>query len=321
MQPVQMSSGDLVADRRASYAEMLLEAGEASAAADLMRDALELVPGWTAGWFRLGEMMEVAGRTAEAADAWREVLRLDPLDRLGAALKLELVGMVEGLDAPPIAFVETLFDQYADSFDAALVGQLDYRVPQLLSAALAATGRARFAHAVDLGCGTGLLAEHLRSRVSFMEGVDISAQMLKRAEGKGLYDRLSHADLNRFVFPAGVDLVAAADVFMYVGDITDIVRRVAAALPVGALFAFSVERGADDIPFLLRHSRRYAHSGPALRALLADCGLDILSMETAVIRMDAGEPLEGLIVVAERQACTVALPVGAETEPMPLTLH
>jgi len=321
MQPVQMSSGDLVADRRASYAEMLLEAGEASAAADLMRDALALVPGWTAGWFRLGEMMDVAGRTAEAADAWREVLRLDPQDRLGAALKLGLAGIVDGLDAPPIAFVETLFDQYADSFDEALVGQLDYRVPQLLSAAIAATGRARFAHAVDLGCGTGLLGEHLRGRVSFMEGVDISARMLKRAEGKGLYDRLSHADLNRFALPAGVDLVTAADVFMYVGDLTAIVRRMAAALPVGALFAFSVERGTDDIPFLLRHSRRYAHSGPALRALLADCGLDILSMEAAVIRMDAGEPLEGLIVVAERQARTIALPAAAEAEPAPLTLH
>src|SRR5690349_10062613 len=132
MNPILLSSGDLLADRRASYAEMLLEGGDAAAAADLMRDALALAPGWAAGWFRLGEMLEMAGRAPEAEDAWREALRLDPQDRMGAALKLGLTASTAGLVAPPSAFVETLFDQYAGEFDAALVERLGYRVPELL---------------------------------------------------------------------------------------------------------------------------------------------------------------------------------------------
>ena len=69
MHALQLSSGDLIADRRASYAEMLWKADDRAAAIDLMRDVLSLVPNWAAGWFRLGEMLDDDKRPAEAADA------------------------------------------------------------------------------------------------------------------------------------------------------------------------------------------------------------------------------------------------------------
>ncbi len=84
MKPLQASSGDLIADRRADFAEMLHAAGDHAPAADLMLEALALAPGWAAGWFLLGEMQEAAGRTGQAAFAWKKVLELDPSDRLGA---------------------------------------------------------------------------------------------------------------------------------------------------------------------------------------------------------------------------------------------
>ena len=67
--------------------------------------------------------------------------------------------------APPSAFVETLFDQYAEKFDDALVKTLDYRVPEFLAEAIAAQGREKFGLAIDLGCGTGLMGERLRPMV------------------------------------------------------------------------------------------------------------------------------------------------------------
>ncbi len=57
----QFSSGDVIADRRADYARMLMEAGDHAAAAELWEQALELAPDWAAGWFRLGEAAEKAG--------------------------------------------------------------------------------------------------------------------------------------------------------------------------------------------------------------------------------------------------------------------
>ena len=68
-------------------------------------------------------------------------LKLDPEDRAGAALKLALIGAAPASAAPPSAFVETLFDQYAEKFDKALVETLDYRVPELLAEAIVAQGR------------------------------------------------------------------------------------------------------------------------------------------------------------------------------------
>jgi predicted TPR repeat methyltransferase len=305
MQPLQLSSGDLVADRRASYAEMLFSAGDHVAAAELMREALSLAPAWPAGWYRLGEMLWDADRQAEAADCWREVVRLDPADSLGATLRLGLAGAMPDLEQPSPAFVEALFDQYAADFDTSLVEALDYRVPQLLAEAIGRAGRAAFAHAVDLGCGTGLMGERLRGATSFLEGVDLSEQMLKRAEMKGVYDRLEKGDLQTAQLSSAADLVTAADVFMYVGRMDEALTRIAGALAPGALFAFSVERHEGD-GFALRPSRRYAHSETYLRDLLAANGFDILSLDRAVIRMDRAEPVEGLIVVAEKSAPTAS---------------
>ncbi|WP_309082533.1 methyltransferase [Chelativorans sp.] len=302
MKPLSFSSGNLLADRRADYAEMLLSAGDHKAAAELMGEALALAPDWAAGHFRHGEMLAEAGETAAAVEAWRIVLRLDPADRLGAALKLEFHGAAAGLNAAPSAFVETLFDQYADHFDEALVEKLAYRVPELLLGALQKLGREEFAHAVDLGCGTGLMGERLRAGASFLEGIDISGEMLKRAEAKRIYDRLSRRDLLTLdSLQEGVDLVVAADVFMYMGALERIFAVVAAALAPGGVFAFSVEQHDGPGDMVLRPSRRYAHSPFHLRSLLEAAGFNIASFESAVIRMDRGEPVEGLIVVAVRK--------------------
>lgn len=302
MQPIQLSSGDLIADRRADYAEMIFEAKDAAAAADLMRDALKLAPGWTAGWFRLGEFLEACGNGAAAAEAWAEALRLDPADRLGATLKLGLVGGAHSVDAPPSAFVETLFDQYADRFDVHLVERLAYRVPELILAAIEATGAGSFAHVVDLGCGTGLMGERMRSRASFMEGFDISREMLRKAEAKRIYDRLGRADL-QLLEPGGIraDLVMAADVFMYVGALDRIFATIAAMLAPSGLFAFSVERHPGSGPLVLLPSRRYAHGEAHLVGALARAGFDIMHRERATIRRDRDADIEGLVVVARRR--------------------
>ena len=299
MKRVQLSSGDLLADRRADYAEMCFAEGDYAAAAELMRDALLLAPFWAAGRFRLGEILEASGRIAEAVEAWHMAISLDPEDRLGASLKLTLAGAVAPAP-PPAHFVEMLFDQYAEDFEEALIDRLDYRVPQLIDAALSGTGRNSFRRAADLGCGTGLMGERLRDRTALLEGFDISAEMLKRAEGKGIYDRLEKADLNDFRPETGAyDLVTAADVFMYLGPMEAIVATAREMLNDGGVLAFSVERHDGPEDFILRPSRRYAHSRSYAERLLGSNGFRSAIMEEAVIRQDRNAPVGGLIVIAE----------------------
>ena len=299
MKPLQVSSGDLNADRRADFAEMLLASGEPAQAAELLLGALDLAPRWAAGWFRLGEMREAAGSPDQAAKAWTMALTLDPADRLGATLKLQLTGHTPAAAAPPSAFVETLFDHYADSFEDGLVQKLGYRTPDVLAKAIRAARPGRFRLALDLGCGTGLMGERLRPMVDRLEGYDISAGMLRKARTKGIYDLLAKADLQHFSYKGEkADLAVAADVFIYVGALERIVAAMAEGLADGALFAFSVEALADGGDFALRPSRRYAHSEAYVRRILATGGLSILSLDPAVIRQDRHEPIEGLAIVA-----------------------
>ena len=291
--PLQLTSGDLIADRRAAYAEALLPEDPA-AAADLYAQALELAPAWTAGWYRLGEIRAEA-RLTGAESAFAQALALDPADRLGATLRLDMLRDRSLADTMPSAFVETLFDQYAAGFDAALVDRLDYRAPQLLRAGLSA----RADRVLDLGCGTGLMGAELRPLATYLEGWDISAEMLREAEAKALYDRLDKRDLSALPpSPPEWDLITAADVFAYLGALERITGWIAGALRPGGRFAFTVEAHDGAEAYVLRPTRRYAHSEPALREMLEHAGFHA-DITRAVLRTDGGAPIHGLAVQAQ----------------------
>lgn len=304
-----LSSGDLTADRRADYARMLGEGGDPGAAAELMEQALELVPGWAAGWFRLGEYRQKAG-LAGAAEAYRKAIELDPQDIFGAGLKLALLGEAEIPSQPSSRYVERLFDDYADRFETALVERLDYVVPQALAAMIAATGR-KFRLAVDLGCGTGLLGPEIREHVGRLEGFDLSRNMLTKAAEKQVYDHLAQADLSLSPEASGLfegeamhraDLITAADVLMYLGDLETAFALISALAAPDAMLAFSVEDSGQPEAFVLRDSMRYAHGDAYVAALCSTNGFDIVATQKTIIRKDGGNSIHGILFIAARAA-------------------
>lgn len=304
----QLSSGDVIADRRAEYAGMMAEAGDHAAAAELMEQALERVPGWAAGWFRLGEHLEKAGEPEKAAVAYRAVLAREPSDLFGAGLKLAVLGETSIPDRPSSRYVERLFDDYAARFDRALVERLGYSVPGKLAALLRATGR-RFETAVDLGCGTGLLGAEIRDLVSRLEGYDLSRNMLREAAEKRLYDHLAKADLSLASAESGLfdrgfetaraDLAGAADVLMYLGDLDPPFSLARLLLASGGLFLFSVEDAGEGDGFALKPSLRFAHSAAYVCNRLAAHDFTPLEEVRTVIRKDAGEDVRGVLYLAE----------------------
>ena len=305
------SSGDLIADRRADYARMFAESGEFAEAAELMEQALEQVPSWAAGWFRLAEYAEKSGRKEAATAALEKVVALDPTDIFGASLKLAVLGATEAPSAPPTPYVERLFDDYADRFDVALVDRLGYTVPQTLAALVLrhAGEAARFGLVSDIGCGTGLFGVEFRAHADRLEGFDLSAGMLAKAAEKAVYDHLAQADLSLPAEASGLftdgpearaDLVSAADVLMYLGDLAEVFPSVARLVKPGGLFAFSVEDGGEGDTPTLRPSLRYAHPEAFIRRRMAENGFAPLALEKSVIRQDAGQPVHGLIVLAQR---------------------
>lgn len=304
--PQFRSSGDLTADRRYDYALALLKDGEAAPAADLIEQALELAPNWAVGWFTLGTAREAAGDKTGAIAALTRALALDPPDSLGSRLHLARLGAAETPRETAIAYVRDLFDDYATRFDAALVDGLQYRAPQLIAASLRDGAGARaFARCLDLGCGTGLMAAELEG-VGAIDGVDLSAGMIAEARTKQLYANLEVGEVveaMRQRREATYDLVTAADVFCYFGELAAAFAAVARILEPGGIFAFSVERIVHEdkaADFELAESLRFRHNHDYVARVLSDTGLTLKLCETVTLRFDRGLPVQGLVVVAEK---------------------
>ena len=301
-----LSSGNLIADRRYDFGRDLQLRGDLAGAADLMAQAAELEPGFASAWFSLGDLREQLGERDDAIAAYRRARDADPDDRHGAKLRLMRLG-AENLSTMPPGYVRALFDQYAPKFDKTLVGDLDYRGPEiLLKAVLAARHAARlpshFQRALDLGCGTGLAAREFASLVDEFIGVDLSPGMIERARATGLYARLDVADmLNglRAEPDQSANLVLAADAVVYVPDLAPLLMEAARVLKPQGVVAFTVETHDGD-GVILGRSLRYAHGADYILSVLAGAKLAICAISPASTRTEASEPVPGLVVTAAK---------------------
>ena len=204
--------------------------------------ALTLNPASSEIWSRYGEALRESMRLAEAAQAFEQAIAHggDP------ELHGYLLASVGGAAMPPHApkrYVQALFDGYADDFDQHLVGVLGYDAHRVLTRHLALLARGPFESALDLGCGTGLCGPLVKPHVRHLTGVDLSAAMLARAGALGVYSELVQGDLVSHLRATQrrYDLVLAADVFIYVGELDGVFSAVREATLPGAVFCFTAE--------------------------------------------------------------------------------
>ena len=306
MTGTSQSSGNVIADRRYDYATAALGERDFAAAIDLLEQTLEVAPDWAPAWFSLGEAREQANDRDGAAKAYERAASLDRNGALGAQLRLARLGVIETPATAPAAHVAALFDQYAPRFEKHLVETLNYHTPEMLRDAIVHVhherGRTeRFHRALDLGCGTGLMGKRMKDAFDRLEGVDISSAMIAEARRSGLYARLEVGDIVDFLrkeHDASADLVLAADVFVYIGDLAGVFRETARALTRGGLFAFSLQAGGTGTAnYALGADLRYAHSDDYTRQLARDNELEVVSVERAALRRDAGADVEGFCIV------------------------
>ena len=257
--------------------------------------ALALEPGVASTWSRRGTVLKDMGRLAEAARSFQQALAHGG----DVDFNRYFLASVAGGEAPqaaPRGYVEQLFDGYAADFDEHLVAQLGYRTPQLLAALLPA-GR-HFTAALDLGCGTGLMAPLLQPVCSAIDGVDLSRQMLDKARAGGLYRSLQHGDVAEHLHTTeqAYDLIVAADVFVYVGALQSVFTGALRVLQPGGCFLFSVEEADAGQSLQLRPSARYAHSQGYAAGLAAAHGLSVQHVEQQTLRHDQGRAVVGLLM-------------------------
>ena len=154
---------------------------------------------------------------------------------------------------------------------------------------------------LDLGCGTGLVAEAIGPRCASLTGVDISSRMVEQARKKALYDRLYVTTLEEHLNEIAVpyDTIIAADVLMYVGALEDVFASVHRALREGGLFIFSIEL-LNEAGFQLRPSGRFAHSNAYVCELATHSGFEQIQGEEMTIRMEGASALAGALYILRR---------------------
>jgi predicted TPR repeat methyltransferase len=275
----------------------LLKLERPQEALDSFDAALALRPGhWQTHQQRADALMAL-GRRAEAIDAYQQARALAP-DPAQVDFALAALGVGAAPKQAPAAYVKALFDQYAGHFDRHLTGVLGYRTPGLIAAALARHVRGTALSTVDLGCGTGLCAPFLHPISHRLAGVDLSEKMLAQTRAAGLYDELACADIGDYLaaHPQAFDLVVAADVLVYFGDLGTLFGQVRAALRPSGTFCFSTE-ALDGGEFVLLPSNRYAHSLAYLERLAAEHGFMVLEASSATVRSEHGADVMGYLLV------------------------
>jgi predicted TPR repeat methyltransferase len=249
--------------------------------------------------FRANTLLALERRD-EAIAAYQLALSLGG-DAAQIHYALAALGTQAAPAAAPEGYVKALFDQYAGHFDQHLVEVLAYQTPAVMDASIRKWQAPEAVDTLDLGCGTGLCGPYLRTYSRSLTGVDLSERMLDKARQRGLYDHLECAEVSAFLALRRneFDLIVAADVFVYVGDLTVVFTLAHHALRPNGYFCFSAE-ASEDRDVVLGASNRYAHSLPYLRRLAGAVGFDVLEAERQPLRSENGAQLMGYVLMLRK---------------------
>ncbi len=317
---IELNSGHV--DAHNNMGKLLSAQGRTREAVAWYCKAITLMPHHPDSRRLLGIAYYTLGQTGKAANVYREWLNEEPKSPIAQ----HMLSACSGQDVPSRAsdaYVETTFDNFAESFDAKL-GKLTYRAPELVAEALARVyrGPQKQLIALDAGCGTGLCGPLLAPYVHRLTGVDLSAGMLAKARGRGVYDELVKGELSGYLLsqPDTFDLIFSADTLVYFGSLEEVLRAVYRALKNNGLIIFTVEsadagavdetgnatigeaanQSVNDAGYRINPHGRYSHAREYLRHALSAAGFDILDIESAVLRTEGGSPVAGTVVTGRK---------------------
>lgn len=278
-------------------------------AMECLKTAISLKPDHDEAYERLGMILYRAGKTKEMAELYADWVKYNPDNPTARHMYAAAAGHAVP-DRASDEFVRRTFDHFAADFDENLQ-ELGYRAPQLLEQALEqALGPVADAGPIDIldaGVGTGLCGPFLRPRARLLVGVDLSPAMLEQARARRLYDELVAMELCEFMRcrPDAYDLVLLADTLCYFGALEEAVAAAYGSLRAGGLIGFTLERwdtnAAGDGYRIAPHGR-YLHAEGYVSATLRAAGFHGVEIAAAVLRVELGDDVHGMVVIARRPA-------------------
>ena len=193
-------------------------------------------------------------------------------------------------------YVADQFDAFADTFDAKLQQDLQYKVPELAKGTLMTLRPEQaFKRVLDLGCGTGLNGPLYSDDADVLVGIDLSPKIVEKARDRG-YTKLLVGDLDALLPLGGLgggdslgdetfDLILSTDTHVYFGDLGPAFKQIAARMdPEASSLAVVTlellpeeEATAADVAngWRLTSTGRYTHTAAHVEAAAAAAGLAI----------------------------------------------
>ena len=228
------------------------------------------------GYWELAYSREMSGDKEGAESAYRSCIAQHPDHGMAAHLLAAMTGAKT--NRAPKNYVRDLFDDYAETFDRDLVNDLNYVVPQLIENAVSAylttcphSTAPPFEKVLDLGCGTGLVADAIRPLTTHITGVDLSSKMLEIAISANRIEESIVSDMTDFLKPSNnrdkFDLIVCGDALVYLGALEEVFNGVSRQLVDGGIFCFTVEHLIEG-DFALKRTGRYAHNEKYVTDLL-----------------------------------------------------
>ena len=255
--------------------------------------AIVLKPDYAEAHYNLGNTLREQGKLDEAATNFTQAIAFKP-DHLSAKHMLAaLIG--ETTATAPRDYVEGLFDRYAATFESSLVSNLEYKIPKMIvEMILKNNPRGMLGSILDLGCGTGLTGLEIKKYCTNLEGIDLSMRMLDEARKKNVYDRLTCQDINEYLLAENLnfDYFISLDVFIYVGDLSNLFKSIKSQNSSGGKLVFSTEH-TDKDDFFLEKSGRYSHSKTYIESLCEKFNYTLSHFEIVNLRKDKGAYLTG----------------------------
>ena len=237
------------------------------------------------------------GKTNLAIKFYEKALILKP----DYAIPQHMLNSLQGntSEGPPKEYVKNLFDDYAERFDESLLIQLHYKLPFLIKEIILKIdpARTKFDKVIDLGCGTGLSGEDLQGISNNLTGIDISENMISKANELGVYDSLIAGDIveKLDLSKEKYDLFIALDVFIYIGEITSMLNAVKKCANKNSFFIFSIEIFKGEGYSLLKSSR-YAHSDSYILEVASN-GFELVDSQNVKLRKEGNKWIDGKIYI------------------------
>jgi len=271
----------------------LKKKGKLEEAIKTYNKALAIKPDYADVFNNLGATLKDQGKLKEAVEAYNKALAIKPDYAEAQHMVSSLTGQTT--TSAPKKYIENLFDGYSKKFEQSLVEDLEYKIPQLLTdIILKEHGIGTLGSVLDLGCGTGLSGLEIKNFCSNLEGIDLSKKMLELANTKNVYDKLVHTDILSFLANAELcfDYFIATDVFIYVGDLSELFWLIKSRNKRKGRLAFSTEATRKE-GFHLETSGRYSHSKSYIESLCKKFDISISYYSEVDLRKENGAFLTG----------------------------